>query len=459
MMPSASSLRNDAVQIWRAGVDAVDSTQLVANHVSVSGSPFTVCGQRIDVTDDSRICVVGAGKAGAGMALGIEQKLLNDFRDHLSGWINVPADCVPQNESESTTAIHLHAARPAGVNEPTEEGIFGTQEILNRVRDLGEQDTCIVLISGGGSALLPAPIDGITLADKQQVTRFMSASGVPIHEMNIVRSALSDVKGGGLLRACRAGRMVTLIISDVIGDPLETIASGPTIPMNPDPKLAIQILRSCSNDWTTQIPGNVFETLERLREHNDDLTEDEFRSRVYSHHLIGNNQTAVNGAMRRAEQLGYGIVLSEYDQAGIACDFGRDFAEKCLDAKSKASAKRPVCLISGGEPTVNLSSTAKPGKGGRNQELILAATERLWDEDLTGMAIFSGGTDGEDGPTDAAGAVLDAEVINSARAAGIEPSTFLTSHNAYPFFDQTNGLIRIGPTHTNVMDLRVAVIQ
>jgi hydroxypyruvate reductase len=156
----------------------------------------------------------------------------------VSGWINVPADCV-----RALSAIHLHAARPAGVNEPTPEGVFGTEKILQIVSSLHDNDLCICLLSGGGSALLPAPIDGISLSEKQALTRYLSAAGANIEELNTVRKQLSQIKGGGLARRCRAGNLVTLIISDVLGDPLDVIASGPTVPNSTTAVDALTVLK------------------------------------------------------------------------------------------------------------------------------------------------------------------------------------------------------------------------
>ena len=227
MRRPAEQLRSDALAIWQAGLEAVRSEPLLRNHVRVVGRMLHVGDEAIDLDRVGRIVVVGAGKAGAGMAAGIERALGGELmaEKNLTGWINVPADCLRPLER-----IHLHAARPAGVNEPTSEGVAGAEEILRLVAGLDERDLCLCLLSGGGSALLPAPAEGITLADKQAVTRHLSQSGANIQELNTVRKQLSRIKGGGLMRACRAGRLLTLIISDVIGDPLDVIASGPTVP-------------------------------------------------------------------------------------------------------------------------------------------------------------------------------------------------------------------------------------
>ena len=210
---SARQLRDDAIAIWQAGVDAVRGDRLIADNVHVPDGSVLVGDEELTLDQIRRIVVVGAGKAGAGMSAGLESalgsRLLAEKR--VAGIVNVPEDCV-----RPLTHIELHAARPAGVNEPRPEGVVGATGILDLIASLDERDLCICLISGGGSALLPLPAPGISLADKQAVTRFLSAAGANIQELNTVRKQLSRVKGGGLARACRGGQLVTLIISDVI---------------------------------------------------------------------------------------------------------------------------------------------------------------------------------------------------------------------------------------------------
>lgn len=447
---SPRSLRQDAFQIWRAGVSAVDSARLVRNVVHLNGRDLHIADEVWSPSETGRICVVGAGKAGAGMASGFLSALPEEWRSRVSGWVNVPGDCV--NELEP---IHLHAARPAGVNEPTQAGVEGTRKILSCVGGLSPEDLCLVLISGGGSALLPAPVEGVSLEDKQQVTRILMQSGATIRELNAVRRALSQVKGGGLLRACQAGKLIALIISDVIGDPLETIASGPTFDLRPDPQLALTILNKIAERTHVSAPPAVRATLARQLKTNRTVPE---ITRQYSNHVIGNNQTAVEAAADQAEALGYEVVLKVFDQAGVAAEFGRDFADRCLQVQQKISASNRVCLISGGEPVVHLTTTHWPRKGGRNQELVLAAAKQLQATGSQGIVVLSAGTDGEDGPTDAAGAVIDSALLEVAAEQQLHLDEFLEINNSYPFFEKIGGLIKTGPTHTNVMDLRIGLI-
>lgn len=443
-MTGVSRSASEAIAIWRAGVLAADSQRLVESALRRDGHRLTVGDETIVLDAVGRILVVGAGKAGAGMAAGVEAALGDEVvAAKVDGWVNVPADCV-----RTLRKIALHPARPAGLNEPTMDGVFGAEQILQRVTQLGPGDVCLVLISGGGSALLPAPISGVSLADKLTVTRRLAQAGATIQELNAVRTRLSRIKGGGLLRAISAGRVFVLIISDVIGDPLDVIASGPTAPSTGtlDPLNVMQ--RYCPR--RTEIPEVVWEVLERPRQPCP-------APRVAAQHLvIGNNQTALDSAKIKALELGYGVQVLGTNQAGIARDVGEAFAAQCLQILNNRSGR--VCLLSGGEPVVRLTPTDQPRKGGRNQELVLAAGVRLWDDDLSRLVILSGGTDGEDGPTDAAGAWFDADVRCRAVEAGLNPQRFLAINNTYPFFAQAGGLLITGPTHTNVMDVRVGLI-
>ncbi|MFM7072861.1 MAG: DUF4147 domain-containing protein, partial [Planctomycetota bacterium] len=232
-------LREDARRIWDVAVAAVDAERLVRENVTVDGEWLIVADRRWRLSELGRIVVVGAGKAGAGMAAGLEEAVGERLaaRHQLTGWLNVPADCV-----RPLRHIVLHAARPAGVNEPTAAGVEGAERILRLVEKLGPNDLCLCLLSGGGSALLPAPLKSISLQDKQDVTRRLSAAGANIRELNTVRKQLSRIKGGGLARHCRAGALATLVISDVLGDPLDIIASGPTVPDPSTPAEALAIL-------------------------------------------------------------------------------------------------------------------------------------------------------------------------------------------------------------------------
>ena len=456
-MNNPQTLAEHARLIWQAGVEAVDSGRLVKDVVSVDGHLLTINRESVDLRQLSRVVVVGAGKAGAGMAEAMEEVLSKevlqsaDATCELLGWVNAPADCV-----RPLPRIQLHAARPAGVNEPTAEGVKGSEKILELVRSLTDSDLCLVVLSGGGSALLPSPVDGVSLQDKQTITRLLMHGGATINELNCVRKQLSQIKGGGLARAMRAGRMVALIISDVIGDPLDVIASGPTVKDESTPSQALEIISRIISDESS-VPLSILNVLRQKSASSSGETP--LAAGRVRNIVIGNNDVAVQASAVKADELGYRMVNQGSDLDGVASNIGMEIAEECLAIRDAEEAgSPPVCVISGGEPVVHLADTSLPRKGGRNQELVLAACQRLWEDGAEGMAILSGGTDGEDGPTDAAGAVLDASVLREARRLGLQPADFLAINNSYEFFDRVGGLLKTGPTHTNVMDLRVAVV-
>jgi hydroxypyruvate reductase len=455
MNRSQQQLREDALAIWRAGVAAVDSERLVREHVRAAGDALYVDDEPIALEKDARVVVVGAGKAGAGMAAGLEAALGEELmsRVELSGWVNVPADCV-----RTLSRIKLHAARPAHVNEPTADGVFGAEQILKMVSRLTPRDVCICLLSGGGSALLPAP-EGVSLEGKLAITRLLSGAGANIEELNTVRKQLSRIKGEGLARACRAGRLVSLIISDVMGDPLDIIASGPTVANESTPQDAIEVL--------LRYGGRDQPAAAKALEHLEEKSRAPHDARQAGkpdvrNVIIGNNAAAVDAAGVEAEKRGYShAMISARSSEGLADDVGRHLADMALSMRSQDG---PDCLISGGEPVVKLAPSGERGLGGRNQQLALAALERLVAGDASsqpgeGIALLSGGTDGEDGPTDAAGAIIDAQVIAEARRRRQDPAEYLRKNDAYHFFEPLGALIKTGPTHTNVGDLRVITVS
>lgn len=441
--------RQDAVAVWKAAVAAVDSEQLVRHTLAVDGNALRINGQRIPLSGVTRIEVVGAGKAGAGMARAAEQVLsaLPSSIDW-SGWINVPDDCV-----ESLEHITLHGARPAGVNEPTPAAADGTAEILRRVSGLGPADLCLVLLSGGGSALLPAPSSGIRLEEKLAVTRLLASSGASIQELNTVRSRISDVKGGGLARACSGGQMWTLIISDIIGDPLDLIASGPTCcdaaSWSQEP---LEVLQKYDPELTAT-PMAVISALQSPVERQPPTCE-------VHNEIIGSNHVALSAAAARAAELGYDVQSWGSENAGTASELGRRLFGRLTELqKSVAESGRPVCVLAGGETTVVLCDAQHRGKGGRNQEIVLSAmADHPHPEAWRGLTLLSGGTDGEDGPTPAAGAVAAESVVTAMNAAALDPESYLQTNNAWPFFDQLDALLTTGPTHTNVMDVQVGIV-
>jgi hydroxypyruvate reductase len=451
MPRSASELRADVERIWRAGVAAVMPDRLVQSHVRVEGHWLIIGEDTVDLRGVERIAIVGAGKAAGAMAVALEDILGPQrlAKKSVTGSVNVPADCVVP-----TQRVTLHAARPAGVNEPRQEGVEGTHHILEIVSSLGPGDLCFCVFTGGGSALLPAPVPEITLDDKIRVTRLLSAAGANIEQLNTVRRQLSLVKGGGLAKACRAGRLFTLLISDVLGDSLEAIASGPTVLSSTTAADALAVFDEMGLIAEPELQSVIRYLRQRGVEQKSYPVEKE--SGCQAVHLVaGNNVAAVDAAGIEAERLRYShAMISATASEGAAETVGRHLAETALRMRDKAG---PDCLISGGEPTVTLVAESHRGKGGRNQQLALAALTAVGD--CRNIAILSGGTDGEDGPTAAAGAFVTEEVVRAARERQLDPEDYLARNNAYHFFEKSGGLFITGATQTNVCDLRVVAVS
>jgi glycerate 2-kinase len=436
-----TSLSADALSIWHAAVDSVRPGDLLPNRVRTDPQLQQA------IASATRILVVGAGKAGAAMSEALEAAL-GDHLGKVSGIVNVPADAV-----RPLHRIVLHAARPAGSNHPTADGVAGAEKMLALVRSATPDDIAICLLSGGGSALLPAP-DGVSLNDKQSVTKLLHACGATIDEMNAVRKHLSRIKGGRLAAAFCGREFFSLILSDVVGDPLDVIASGPTAA---DPSTfadALQVLDRYA--LRAKVPavvahlergaaGRVPETSKVLPPHVHNL-------------VIGNNSLALRAAAVKADQLGYRVLdlgsFVEGETRQVAVVLAGVIRSIRADG---LPIPPPACVLLGAETTVTLG--ADPGKGGRNQEFVLAVHHKLGAAGMRGVAVLSGGTDGEDGPTDAAGAVADESTWAELDRRGLDVASHLDRHDAYPLFDAVGGLIRTGLTHTNVMDVRVLLVR
>ncbi len=456
-----SRISRDAIEIWQAGVEAVRADRVVEREVRCDRHTLSIQGDTWELDPKGRLIIVGAGKATFGMAKGLEaalQKLAPEIER--IGWINVPEGTAV---APLDHRIHSCEARPLGANEPTPLVMDGTQRILEMVADARPNDTVVCLLSGGGSALLCAPVLGVTLEDKLAVTQALSSNGASIEQLNLVRSALSRVKRGGLARSCNANQMITLVLSDVLGDPLETIASGPTVQAAPIDRSGVsKMMMDIVQDYK-QIPVSVWRSLVvgGIREQQSPTSPTRLPVNN-AHYVLANNATAVDAAGIEAVRRGYAYYMESSPRSeGSAEALGRSLANQCLQL-----AKHPEiqCLITGGEPNVVLPANRLRGKGGRNQHLVLAAFDELQrqgvqSDQLAKLAILSGGTDGEDGPTDAAGAWLDALVYERALAAGLDSKDFLERCDSYNFFGQTDSLLKTGPTHTNVCDIRVAIFD
>ncbi len=480
-------LRDDAFAIWRAGVDAVRGERLIADHLSLVDGGIAIGDDWVDPSRFRRIRVLGAGKGASAMGEGIERLLDGlDGRIAIDGWLNVP-----EGTERPLRRILQHPARPAGLNEPTPAGVIGTERLLAMADECGPEDWCWIVLTGGGSALLPAPIAGLSLDDKIATTRFLSSAGANILELNAVRRALSRIKGGGLLGHGRPGRVDVLILSDVLGDPLDAIASGPTVPSSTGAREAIGILERF-DPRAQSTPPAVWQVLreraaaERAAAENSGSA---FAARHgqanapsgwndVRHHVLGNLAVAIDAAGVEAERRGYRhVMLGARRPEGDVRDVARQWLERVAAMRREGISD---CLIDGGEPTVTLADRSIRGLGGRNQQLIVEAWARCREGTsvaplpaeaptpdgspdtaksgpLDGLLLLSGGTDGEDGPTDAAGGWLDAEVERAAREQDLDLCDALRRNDTYSLLERCGGLLTTGPTGTNVGDLRVTL--
>ena len=459
-----ASIRVHATQLAEAAIDAVKPESLLPQRLACRDGELLLDGTACAEIPrrGGRIVVVGGGKAAAGLAAAVERLLdaaLATGHD-IRGLVSVPEGC-----GRSLARVEVRETRPAAVNLPTAEAVAATREMRALLAALGRDDLAIVLVTGGGSALLEDPAPGTSLDDLITVTRFLSAAGADIRELNVVRQALSLAKAGGLARACGAGRLVALVLSDISGDPLELIASGPCMPVAPDPHAALEVLR---RHEATSVAATITRQLERRAAEaagaavsspaNGEWTTPA-GCRV-SHVLLGSNATAVDAAARAARRLGYDAVIRTAAETSESADAvgGRLVGEAATLLAEVARDGRPRAVLEGGEAVVTVP--ADHGTGGRNQQTVLAAAA-AWPPGVawpTGLLIASLATDGEDGPTDAAGGLVDDEIAKRLLEGGDLPRA-VARCDAYPALAAAGGLVRTGPTGTNVADVRIILAR
>lgn len=436
-------LRKHAVEILNAGIQAVDSATAVRRCLRLTGDALSV-GERgefsVPLRYDSRVWVIGAGKATAGMARAAE--------DILGKKITGGAVVIPHGHPAHLSRIPvLRAGHPI----PDAAGISAAKQIAAIAASAREEDLLLVLISGGGSALLPSPADGVTLEGKQEVTSLLLRSGASIHEVNIVRKHLSGLKGGQLARLAVPAQVVTLMVSDVIGDDPATIASGPTAPDPSTFRDALGIL--VKYNLTHQVPEVARAFLKdglAGRRAETPKPGDPIFDRVRNV-VIASNAFALAAMARTAAAMGYETEVLSEQVAGEARIAGERHVRRSKDLRSR-HARGSLCILSGGETTVTVKGE---GKGGRNQEFCLAAAMAMdgWQD----MLLLSAGTDGIDGTTGAAGALADGTSIARAKGRGLSPVTFLEQNDSNTFFSALNDLVVTGATGTNVMDVQVVL--
>lgn len=433
------TIRQQILPILEAALAAVDPKAAVLNVLRRDGDLLSAGQRQYDLRHYRRVFVIGAGKAGAPMAQAVEQVV----GDRISGGLVV----VKTDHGGPTQWVTIaEATHPM----PNAAGVQAGRQILDLAADAGADDLVIALLSGGGSALLVAPAAGLTLADKQGMTNALLACGATINEINCLRKHCSAVKGGQLARAVAPATLITLALSDVIGSPLDVIASGPTVPDASTWADAWAIVEKYN--LVEQLPPSVVQRLASgLAGELPDTpkaADPAFANTVNL--IVADNRVAAQAALAQARSAGYNPLLLTTHVEGEASQVAKVAVALAKEVRETGNpVAAPACLVLGGETTVTLG--ANPGQGGRNQELALAAAIAL--QSVPGVTIVSLATDGTDGPTDSAGGIVDQGTVARGAAAGLSAATALRHHAAYPFLQATTDLLLTGPTQTNVNDL------
>jgi hydroxypyruvate reductase len=448
----AGGLRGEAVSIFQAGLSRADPLRLMSNCLSLEGNVLSLISGETESTWDlarfRRILLIGYGKASARMALGVEALL----GDRVTGGIVVTKTGHGERLARSRL---LEASHPV----PDASSVEAGMGLLALAEEADEETLVINCVSGGGSALLCAPGFGCSLEDKRRVTSLLLASGAPIGAINSVRKHLSLVKGGRLAKALYPATSINLILSDVMGDDLSVIASGPTVPDSATWTDALSALRefgvfsglnpSLRRTFEEGAAGSLPETAK---------TGDPAFERC-ANVLVGTNHLSLVAARTEAERLGYEAILLSTRLEGEARELARVFVAIAADIRAHGlPMKAPACILAGGESTVTLRGK---GKGGRNQEMALAFLEAAAGSglDLAGVTFLSGATDGNDGPTDAAGGIVDASSLEACRASSLDVKAALACNDSYQLLRSAGSLLVTGPTNTNVCDIQVLLVD
>jgi len=442
-------MREEAEAIFQDAIERVNPYDAVKRFLRLKGTQLILGHEKqqevtLDLENFQRIFLVGGGKATAPMARAIEDL----FGEKISGGlINVKYGFT---DNLSSTEI-VEASHPL----PDQSGVEGTRKIIDLLEKTGEKDLIFSLISGGGSALLPLPAGRISLEEKQTVTKNLLECGASIDEINAIRKHISFSKGGQMARSAFPSTTVNLMLSDVVGDKMDVIASGPFVP---DPSTFEEAIEIIDKYKLKDLPASIKTYLNKGLEHGVPETPkegDPIFDRVHNF-IIGSNVLALEAAKESAQGMGYQtLVLSSSiegetkDVAGVHAAIAREI----LSTGSPVSP--PACIISGGETTVTIKGK---GLGGRNQEFCLAAAMAMRDLPPR-VVLLSGGTDGNDGPTPAAGAVVDPLTVMRGEELGVNAGDYLTNNDAYHYFKKTDELLMTGPTKTNVMDVRIILIR
>ena len=442
--PNASQIKG----ILDSALDAVDPYKGILRTVHLDRSHLIIAEQSYNLKEIRRIVIVGVGKAAFPMAVAMEEIL----GDRLETGVIVTKDGYAAPAGEPVRR-RLYQTRifEAGHPIPDARGVAAALEINQLLQTLGNDDLVIFMISGGGSALLNSPVPGVNLADLQQFTGLMLRAGATINQINKLRKHLDLAKGGGLAQQASPAIMATLVLSDVIGDPLDVIASGPTVPDNSTFQDAWSIIEQFNLE--DEIPASICSYLDKGRrgEVPETLKSGDPVFNRTQQVIIASNSQAVSAAAIQARKYGLEVLLLTSFLQGEAREVGQMMAAVARQIQATGEpVKRPACVIAGGETTVTVRGA---GKGGRNQELALGSLQEMARLPRTMLVALA--TDGSDGPTEAAGAVVTGDSLDRGLTLGLDPRKFLDRNDAYLFFDRLGDLIRSGPTQTNVNDLTI----
>ena len=445
---SLDEMKKMAKSIFLRALSAVDPSRILKNGIRIEegrlwirmeGNPEKV----FDLNAFEKIFLVGTGKASNSMALAIEEI----FGDRISKGV-ITAKYGHLLSLKKTEIIE------AGHPIPDQKGYEGAKKIQRLLKESGQKDLVIFLLSGGGSALLPFPVDGIKLKQKQEVTQLLLDCGADIKEINTIRKHISRMKGGWLAKWAYPSTVIGFILSDVVGDPLDVIGSGPTVPDPSTFEEATEILKKY--DLLNKISLSIQEHLQLGKEGKAEETPkpgDPAFEKVYNM-IIGSNIIALHAAEKEATSFGFNTLILSSSIVGETRDAARFHTAIAKEVISSGNpVAKPACILSGGETTVTIRGN---GLGGRNQEFALAGALEI--SGMEKVVLLSGGTDGTDGPTDATGAVADHTTVLRAESMGLDPKGHLENNDAYPFFKKMGDLLITGPTHTNVMDVRIILV-
>lgn len=442
-------MKRTAKVIFSKALSAVDPSKIVKERIRIERDRLSIKMQGdsekiFDLKAFHKILLVGTGKASSSMARAIEEL----FGDRMTKGVIITkyGHLLPLKQTQTIEAGH-----PI----PDRKGYEGARKIQRMLKESGPNDLVIFLLSGGGSALLPFPAAGIELKEKQEVTQLLLDSGADIKEINTVRKHISRMKGGRVAEWAYPSTVIALILSDVVGDQLDVIGSGPTVPDPSTFEEAWEILKKYG--LLNEIAPSIRKHLQSGREGKVEETPKpgEAVFEKVSNILIGSNILALREAKKEAESLGFNTLILSSSIEGETREASRFHTAVAKEVISSGNPiPRPACILSGGETTVTIKGK---GLGGRNQEFVLAGALEI--SGVEKVVLLSGGTDGTDGPTDASGALADHTTVHRAETMGLNPRAHLENNDAYPFFQKLGDLLITGPTHTNVMDVRIILVD